>query len=74
MEEKFNSGMKNIFFLFLTFARLTVNGQNHLIGVKGGVNLTNVTATNSLHNINYRTGFTSSKIRHIGMTINIGLK
>ena len=48
---------KYIFFLFLTFTTLTVNGQSHLIGVKGGVNWTNVTANNTFSDENYRTGF-----------------
>jgi len=49
---------KNIFLLLFTFATLTVNGQNHLIGVTGSVNWTNVTANNNFaSDINYRTGF-----------------
>ena len=34
--------MKKLFLIILTIASLTVAGQNHLIGVKGGVNITNV--------------------------------
>ena len=49
--------MKYIFLLLLTFVTVTANGQNHFIGVKGGVNWTNVTAKNFVSDINYRTGF-----------------
>jgi len=49
---------KNVFLLLFTLATLTVNGQNHLIGVTGSVNWTNVTANNNFaSDLNYRTGF-----------------
>ena len=50
--------MKTIFLLLLTFVTFTVNGQNHLLGVKGGVNWTKVTSSDNFdNNTNYRTGF-----------------
>jgi len=50
--------MRNIFLFFLALTTITVNGQNHLFGVKGGAgaNWTEVTATNFLKDRNYRTG------------------
>lgn len=34
--------MKKLFLFIITIASITAAGQNHLIGVKGGVNITNV--------------------------------
>lgn len=48
--------MRNIALLFLTVSTITVSGQNHLLGVKGGTNWTEVTATNFLEHRNIRTG------------------
>jgi hypothetical protein len=33
--------MKKVILIILTITSLTVSGQNHLFGVKGGVNITN---------------------------------
>lgn len=49
--------MKSIFFFFLTITTITLWGQNHLLGVKGGVSWTNVTASNFAKDRNFRTGF-----------------
>ena len=51
--------MKNIFLLILTISTLKVAGQNHLIGVKGGVNSTNITSSNFISQTDYRTGLTA---------------
>lgn len=51
--------MKNIFLFILTISALKVAGQNHLIGVKGGVNSTNITSSNFLSQNNSRTGLTA---------------
>jgi len=48
--------MRKILLLFLTAITITVNGQNHLLGVKGGANWTNVTASNFLNDKDFRTG------------------
>ena len=48
--------MKNIFLLFLTLTTISVYGQNHFLGVKGGANWTEVTANNFPKDRNYRTG------------------
>lgn len=50
--------MKNILLLILTLLTIKVTGQNHLIGVKGGVNWTNIKSNNFLSQINYRTTLT----------------
>jgi len=47
---------RKIFLLLLTFTTITVNGQNHFIGVESGVNRTNVAAKNIFDNENFRTG------------------
>ena len=51
--------MKNIFLFILTISTLKVAGQNHLIGVKGGVNSTNITSSNFLSQNDSRTGLTA---------------
>ncbi len=48
--------MRNILLIFLTIISITVNGQNHFLGVKGGANWTEVTASNFPKDRNYRTG------------------
>jgi hypothetical protein len=44
IQTKFN--MKNLLLIILAITSLTVAGQKHLIGVKGGVNITNVSLPN----------------------------
>lgn len=51
--------MKKIFLLILTISTLKVAGQNHLIGLKGGVNSTNITSSNFLSQIDSRTSLTA---------------
>jgi hypothetical protein len=51
--------MKNIFLFILTISTLKVAGQNHLIGVKGGANSTNITSSNFLSQSDSRTGLTA---------------
>jgi len=51
--------MKNILLIILTIATLKVAGQNHLIGVKGGVNSTNITSSNFISQSDSRTGLTA---------------
>ena len=48
--------MNKILLTILTIASLNVSGQNHLLGVKGGVSWTNITATNFISDNHYRTG------------------
>ena len=48
--------MKKIFLLFLILTAITVNGQNHFLGVKSGVNYTNITAKDFIDDRNFRTG------------------
>jgi hypothetical protein len=49
--------MKYLFLLILKVSSLTIYGQNHLLGVKGGVSLTNVNSNlNSLSQSEPRTG------------------
>jgi hypothetical protein len=48
--------MRNIILFFLTITTITVRGQNHLLGVKGGANWTEVTATNFSNDRNFGTG------------------
>ena len=47
---------KTITFLILLFT-IPVFGQNHFIGLKGGINWTNVISDNFLSNNDYRNGF-----------------
>ncbi len=49
--------MKKIRFLFLLFISIHGLGQNHLIGVQGGLNLTDLTAKNVFDDTNMRPGF-----------------
>ncbi len=51
--------MRKILLLVLTATTITVSGQNHLLGVKGGANWTNVTASNFLNDKDFRTGLAS---------------
>ena len=51
--------MKNILLIILIIATLKVAGQNHLIGVKGGVNSTNITSSNFISQSDSRTGLTA---------------
>jgi hypothetical protein len=51
--------MKNILLIILTIATLKVVGQNHFIGLKGGVNSTNITSSNFLSQTDSRTGLTA---------------
>jgi len=51
--------MKNILLIILTIATLNVAGQNHFIGLKGGVNSTNITSSNFLSQTESRTGLTA---------------
>lgn len=51
--------MKNILLIILTIATLKVAGQNHFIGLKGGVNSTNITSSNFLSQTDSRTGLTA---------------
>jgi hypothetical protein len=51
--------MKNLLLIILTISTLKVVGQNHLIGVKGGVNSTNITSSNYLSQSDSRTGLTA---------------
>lgn len=60
--------MKNIFLFILSISTLKVAGQNHLIGVKGGVNSTNITSSNFLSQNNSRTGLTA------GLTLEVIIK
>lgn len=50
--------MKNLLLIILTISTLKVVGQNYLIGVKGGVNSTNITSRNFLSQSYSRTGLT----------------
>lgn len=52
--------MKITLFLILTFATITVNGQNHFVGLHSGVSYTNAIVKNYPKNrINFRTGLVS---------------
>lgn len=51
--------MKFILISILTISILKVAGQNHLIGVKGGFNSTNITSSNFLSQSLSRTGLTA---------------
>ncbi len=51
--------MKNILLIILTISTLKVAGQNHLIGVKGGANSTNITSSIFLSQSESRTGLTA---------------
>jgi len=46
---------KRILVLLLTFTTITVNGQNHFIGVESGVNFTNVAAKSFVDGRDFRT-------------------
>ncbi len=50
--------MKNILSLILILLTIKATGQNHLIGVKGGINWTNIKSNNFRSQINYRTTLT----------------
>ena len=51
--------MKQIFLIILTITTLKVAGQNHLVGVKGGVNWTNITTSNFVNQHDFRTGISA---------------
>jgi hypothetical protein len=51
--------MKNILLIILTISTLKVAGQNHLIGVKGCANWTNITSSNFLSQTDSRIGLTA---------------
>ncbi len=51
--------MNKAILIILLITTLNLNAQTHFIGIKGGVNWTNVTSTNFPSNINYRTGLSS---------------
>lgn len=51
--------MKQLILLILVCNTLVVAGQHHLLGVKGGINRTNVTASNFLSPNNARTGIST---------------
>jgi hypothetical protein len=51
--------MKNILLIILTISTLDVAGQIHFIGLKGGVNSTNITSSNLLSQTDSRTGLTA---------------
>ena len=51
--------MKRLFLIILTLTTLKVAGQNHLIGVRGGVNATNVTSSNFISQRDSRIGLTA---------------
>ena len=48
--------MKKIFLIVLTITTLKVAGQNHIVGVKGGVNWTNISQNNFVSQHDNRTG------------------
>jgi hypothetical protein len=48
--------MKNILILLLTLITTSIHAQNHLIGVKGGVNRTDVSATSFFNDRDVRLG------------------
>lgn len=54
--------MKNIFLIILTVTTLKVAGQNHLVGIKGGGNWTNITSSNFVTQLDYRTGLSAGLI------------
>lgn len=49
--------MKKIILLFLTIATITVNGQNHLLGIKCGTSRTQVKDNNFTESISLKRGF-----------------
>lgn len=51
--------MKIIVLIILTFLTIKVAGQNHLIGLKGGANSTNITSSNFSSQNDSRTGLTA---------------
>ena len=51
--------MRKIITVLILILTIPVFGQNHFIGLKGGINWTNVISDNFLSDNNYRNGFTS---------------
>ncbi|MCH7403742.1 porin family protein [Belliella kenyensis] len=51
--------MKNIFLFIFVIVAFKVSGQNHYIGVKGGVSSTNIASTNIFSDSNARLGLTA---------------
>lgn len=60
--------MRKILLIILTISSLKVAGQNHILGIKGGVSQTNVSAENFLTDNKFRAGISS------GMTYEYILK
>lgn len=50
--------MKKIIALVFILSSIPVFGQNHFIGLKGGINLTNIVSDNFLSKSGFRNGFT----------------
>jgi hypothetical protein len=63
-----HGAMKNRLLFILTLTTLTVTGQNHFLGVKGGANLSEVYASNFINDRNYATGIA------LGLTYQYRLK
>ncbi|WP_123776025.1 outer membrane beta-barrel protein [Brumimicrobium aurantiacum] len=51
--------MSKLFTILVLLFALPVLGQNHHVGLKGGVNWTNVRAKNSFENTKYKIGYTA---------------
>lgn len=49
--------MKIFITIILSIVSLNVLGQNHLFGLKGGLNLTNISSSNFMNDTDSRTGF-----------------
>jgi len=63
-----HNAMKNIFIFILIISTLKVAGQNHFIGLNGGVNSTSITSSNFLSQIDSRLGMSA------GLTYNYLVK
>lgn len=60
--------MKSTIIILLLISPISVFGQNHFIGLKGGINWTNINSSDFLSNNDNRTGFNG------GMTYELRLK
>ncbi len=60
--------MKSTIIILLLISPISVYGQNHFIGLKGGINWTNINSTDFLSNNDNRTGFNG------GVTYELRLK
>ncbi len=49
--------MRKLIIVLILISTIPVFGQNHLIGLKGGINWTNVNSSNFISNNDNRTGF-----------------